>query len=185
MSINIWRRFGEAVDHRYLKKVGAISVPGTTCHLLLICFHPYHGKELVQTTGQVIKSGEPICEIHLSNKRITQIAAEPGDRSMEWHLIGMLKKEFSLLAEAIKNNTIPDVKGIYGVNVMPAGARRLGFTLVPVPKGWNRIWLAFWESMLRMIFYSYKTNKKATLQRTSDPYEIWMSKEEFLRRYAK
>jgi hypothetical protein len=76
-----------------------------------------------------------------------------------------------------------EIKGFYGVNVLTAGAKRLGFTLIPIPKGWNRWWLGFWETILRKIFYSYKTKKKATFQKTKDPYEVWITREELLKRY--
>jgi hypothetical protein len=184
---NLFRKIGAAIDRNYLKKVGATPVPGSNHNLLLICFHPYRGKKPVPIPPQVIiNPGDPVCEIHLSNKRITQIAAEAGNRSMEWRIFEILKKEFGELAKAwIDGRISPEIKAVYGVNTMGTIAKRLGFTLIPFPKGWNKIWLGFWESLVRKIFYSYKTPKKATFKRMMDPHEIWISREEFLKRYLK
>jgi hypothetical protein len=188
VSINsILRKMGTAIDRRYLKKAGAIPVPGSEHHLLLVCFHPYHGAKTVDIPVQVsIAPGDPIAEIHLSNQRITEIATESGDRSMEWRLLEILGAEFKKLAVACINGTISrDIKAFYGVNAMGTATRRLGFTLIPLPKGLNRLWLGFWESLLRKIFYSYKKNKKTVLGKTMVPHEIWISRNELIRRYGK
>lgn len=184
---NIFRKLGTAIDRRYLNKVGAIPVPGSEFRLLLICYHPYHGQKNIEIPNQVaIAPGETVCEFHLSNQRITEIAAEKSDRSMEWRLLEILKEEFKKLAENCANGTIPEeIKAFYGVNAMGTTSKRLGFTLIPLPKGWNRLWLGFWESLLRKIFYSYKKDKKTTLGRTMDPYEIWISRDVLLRKYRK
>ena len=106
--------------------------------------------------------------------------------ALQWRLIEMIKLEFRNLAAACLTGEIPEtVRGFYGVNVLAAGARRLGFTMVPIPRGWQRWWLGFWESCLRLVFYSFKTKKKASLKRTMDPYEIWITREDLIARYSK
>ncbi len=154
--------------------------------LLLICFHPYEGKQPVELSDHtVIQPGERVGELHLSNIRITEIADQNSERSLEWQLMDMLKQELRVLAKACGAGKIPgDIRAIYGVNVLAAGARRLGFTLVPIAKGWDRWWLGFWESTLRLIYYSFKTKKKATLKRTMDPYQVWMSREQLIKRFS-
>jgi len=184
-GIKVLRKLGMAIDRRYLKKVGASAVPGSVHGVLLVCYHPYQGKEEIILDETTITPGDMVGELHLSNIRITEIAAEPGNRSLEWRLMEMLKEEFKRLAQACGNGSIPEnIKGFYGVNVLVAGARRMGFTLIPIPKGWNRWWLGFWESMLRLIYYSFKTSKKAKLQKTMDPYEVWISRTQLMQRYG-
>jgi hypothetical protein len=181
----ILRGLGEAIDRYYLKKAAATAIPGSGLGLLLLCYHPLQSREAVAIDGQTIcRPGQTVGEFHLSNIRITELAKEPSPRSLEWRLLEMLKSEFAILAEACVKEVIPpNVQGFYGVNVLVAGAKRLGFTLVPIPPGWERWWLGFWESCLRLIFYSYKTKKKAALQRTMDPYEVWISRTELIKRY--
>lgn len=187
LGAGLLRKIGEKIDERYQKQVGAATIPGSHNDLLLICYHDYQGKKQVITNdGVTIKPGDPLGELHLNNKRITEIAAEPSERSMEWRLFEILKAEFASLAEASLNGLVPDnVKAFYGVNVLAVGAKRLGFTLVPLEPGWNRWWLGFWESVLRLIYYSFKTKKKASLKRTMDPYEIWITSSELIRRYKR
>ena len=184
-KLTLWQNFGLAIDRRFLAKVKAIPVPGSEDQLLLICFHPYLGKQALEIPEQVtIMPGDLICEIHISNRRIMEIAAEHSVRPLEWRICEVLKREFQKLAEAVTGNTIPsDCKAIYGVNTMGSVAKRFGFTLIEIPKGWNRVWLGFWESLLRWIFYSYKADKKGAFNRMTDPREIWMSREELIRRY--
>ncbi|GEM_PF-732225 len=184
-GIKLLRRLGMAIDRRYLKKVGASTVPGSPTGLLLVCYHPYRGKQRVSLDETTIAPGDMVGELHLSNVRITEIAAEPSGRSLEWRLMEMLKEEFRRLAQACENGSITeDIKGFYGVNVLVAGARRMGFTLIPIPKGWNRWWLGFWESVLRWIYYSFKTGKKAKVQKIMDPYEVWISRVQLMERYG-
>lgn len=180
------RKIGEKIDERYQKKVGAITIPKSEIGLLMVCYHGYQGKEQVITNdGVVIEPGDPVGELHFNNKKITEIAALPSERSMEWRLFEMIKTEFGTLAEAIDSGLVPNnIKAFYGVNVLSAGAKRLGFTLIPLPPGWERWWLGFWESVLRLVYYSFKTKKKTSLKRTMDPYEIWISNNELVRRYA-
>ncbi|MCL6589497.1 MAG: hypothetical protein K6U80_06035 [Firmicutes bacterium] len=179
------QKLGLAIDRRYLKKTGAIPIPGSGERLLLVCFHAYHGPAPVILPDQTnINPGDQVGELHLSNLRILEMGDENTGQSMEWRVIQAVKKELSLLARACQNGAIPEaVQGFYGVNVLPAGVKRLGFSLFALPKGWNRLWLGFWESFLRKVFYSFKTTKKVKLNRTNDPYEIWISRREVLKRY--
>lgn len=179
------RALGEAIDRHYLKKVDAVAIPGSQSKLLLLCYHPYQGKQsLVLDNQTTVVPGSKVGEFHLSNTRITEIAKEESSRPLEWRLLHLLKEELTVLAEAcFKGEIDEEVQAFYGVNVLVAGARRLGFTLVPIPRGWNRWWLGFWESLLRLIYYSYQTKKKAVLQKTMDPYEVWITRDELVRRY--
>ncbi|MGE5581527.1 MAG: YkoP family protein [Bacillota bacterium] len=181
----LMQRLGMAIDRRYLKKAGAVPIPGSKLGLLMICYHPYHGKTALKLPeGVLINPEDPIAEFHLSNHRILEISQEQSERSMEWRLLEMLKEEFSALAKACSEKQVPaEIKGFYGVNVLTAGAKRLGFTLVPIPKGWEQRWLGFWETILRKIFYSFKTKKKASFQKTKTPYEVWITREQLIKRY--
>jgi hypothetical protein len=183
--LKLLRRIGHAIDRYYLKRAGATVIPGSEAGLLLLCYHPYHAQhELILDEQILIKPGALVGEFHLSNLRITEIAADPVGGSLEWRLLATLKTEFKTLATACVRGTIPEtVQGFYGINVLAAGAKRLGFSLVPLPKGWSRWWLGFWESCLRLLFYSYQTKKKAALQRTMDPYEVWISRRQLINRY--
>ncbi len=185
LGARIFRKIGERIDEEYQKRVGAITIPGSKNGLLLICYHDYQGnKPVVTNDGVTINPGDPVGELHFNNKKITELAALPSDRSMEWRLFEIIKAEFATLTQASAAELIPNnVKGFYGVNVLAVGAKRLGFTLVPIPPGWNRWWLGFWESVLRLIYYSFKTKKKASIKRTMDPYEIWISRDELTRKY--
>ncbi len=185
LGAGILRKIWERIDGLYQKKVGAVAIPGSQNSLLLICYHDYQGKKSVVTKdGVTINPGDPVGEFHFNNKKITELAAEPSERSMEWRLFEMIKDEFATIAEASAGGLIPsNVRAFYGVNVLAAGAKRLGFTLVPLDPGWNRWWLGLWESVLRLVYYSFKTKKKAALKRTMDPYEIWITSSELIRKH--
>lgn len=180
------RRIMEKIDERFLSSAKARTITGSNLGLLLICFHPYEGAGAELPDGTLIKPGDPVCELHLSNKRISAYAEDPAIQSVEWQILQDLRKEFAALAQEIAEGIFPaDVRGIYGVNVLPAGARRLGFTLIPLPPGWNQVWLAWWESLIRKVYYSFGSGKKANTRKTSVAYEIWMSRGELARKYGK
>jgi hypothetical protein len=184
---SILQKFVMAIDRRYLKKVNATTIPGSEHQLLWICFHPYEGKTPITIgDGVTINPGDLVGEFHLGNQRVVEMGQENSSRSMEWRLLELLKAEFDAVAKACSAKEISsEVKGFYGVNVLAAGARRLGFTLVAIPKGWNRWWLGFWETFLRKTFYSFKTKKKATFKKTKDAFEIWITREELMKRYLR
>lgn len=185
LGAGLLRKVVEKIDVLYQKKVGAVTIPGSANDLLLICYHAYRGKNPVVTSDRVtINPGDLVGELHLNNKKITELAAWPSERSMEWRLLEILKAEFTELAKASTGGLIPEnVRAFYGVNVLAIGAKRLGFTLVPLAPGWSRWWLGLWESVLRLIFYSFKTKKKVLLKRTMAPYEVWISRDELFRKY--
>ncbi len=179
---NFYQRLSEIIDQQYLQKVKATTIPGSTEKILLICFHPYQNKKLVRLGDNlIIEPNELVGEFHLSNRRILELAADKSERSIEWRILQLLKKDFTCLANACRNGEISDsIKGFYGVLVLVAGAKRLGFILIPLPKGLRRWWIGLWESMLRRVNYSYQTKKKP---KQMTPYEVWISREELLRRY--
>lgn len=180
------RRIMEKIDERFLASAGARPIIGSNFELLLVCFHPYEGTGANLPDGVSIQPGDSVCELHLSNKKISAYAEDPSVKSVEWQILQDLRREFTALAKEMRDGTIPqDVKGIYGVNVLPAGARRLGFTLIPLTPGWNRIWLAWWESFIRKVYYSFGSGKKADGKKTTVAYEIWMSRQMLVERYGK
>jgi hypothetical protein len=177
------RRIMEKIDERYLSSVNARPVKGSNLKLLLICFHPYEGIGAELPDKTTIKPGDQVVELHLSNKKIASYTESQG-KTPEWQILQDLRQEFSLLAREVIEGSIPeDVKGFYGVNVLPAGARRLGFTLIPLPQGWNRIWLAWWESLIRRVYY-YNPDKKTDFGKTKNAYEIWLSRSGLIKRYG-
>lgn len=178
------RNIMEKIDERFLASANARFVEGTENNLLLICFHPYEGEGADLPDGTVVRPGDLVSELHLSNKKVASYA-EGQSKSVEWQIIQDMRKEFMLLAKEVQDGSVPqEVKGFYGVNVMPAGARRLGFTLIPLPPGWNRVWLAWWESVIRRVFYSFKPGKKPDFSKTKVAYEIWMSRGELVKKYG-
>lgn len=181
----ILRRLGEAVDRYYLRRAGAGPIPGSQLGLLLICYHPFHGSRAVTlSNGVVIHPGDPVVEFHLANQEVVALGNRSG-QGLQWQLLESLRGELTKLAEACRMGVVPPkVQGFYGINVMPAAARRLGFTLIPLPPGWERWWLGFWESLLRVVFYSFPAAKAPRLARTMDPQQIWLTRAELVRRYS-
>ncbi|HEY8463647.1 MAG TPA: hypothetical protein VIM29_06465 [Bacillota bacterium] len=176
----------KTIDRRYLTKVNANPIPGSKLGLLLLCYHPYQAKlPLFLEEGTVISPGALIGEFHLSNIRITEIAQESSQRSLEWRLLQMLKQELTVLATACLNGEVrEEVQAFSGTLVLVAGAKRLGFSVVPLSNGWNRWWLGIWESLLRSIYYSFQTKKKTARSWKLEPSAVWISRSELVRRYS-
>lgn len=170
------RWLSETVDRIYLQRAGVTSIPGSRFNLLLVGFHAYRGRWLPLDDDHGIQPGEMVGEFHLNNTRIIRMATENNGRSMEWRLLEALNDELDCLAVACINGHISDtVRGFYGINILAAGARRLGLTLVPVPGGWNRLWLTLWGSWLRRVYYAYRPHRTGKFT-VLPPYEMWISR---------
>ncbi len=180
---------GAIIDNFYIKKVGATPIPGSENKLLLLCVHPYQGAESVKLSDDIeIMRDEAVAEFHFNNGRILEIARTAAtNRPIEWLLLKILKEELALLAKACREGAISEeIRGFYGVNVLSGGAKRLGFTLVPLADNWQNRLIGFWESSLRRLYYSNQNHVKTGSKKSwyhNKPCEAWLSRASLLMNY--
>jgi hypothetical protein len=150
--------------------------------------HPMH------LGSNVIRTGEPVLELHLWNEHIPPIPAAGPD--LEWANRTGRMFIHSLRAAAREMTRNPSLKEVVAVGAISAilslhehtgGARmmqRLGFVMVPYHSRWGRFG-EFWENLyawwLMWTFnaVSLRSRQFSHLRRT----EMWMPAAEFINRY--
>jgi hypothetical protein len=142
-----------------------------------------------------ITKGEPVLALHLWNEHMPKLPAKGVE--LEW-AVGLRRKlirSFKGVAKVIQeNNRYAQVKAVYGISALfsftdhTGGARmmqHLGFSVLPYHRPMGRFG-EFWENLFSWwLMWTYNESSLQSrrfwrLERT----EIWMTVEEFIRRYG-
>ncbi len=157
-------------------------VPNAPHRLFQVAIHPYKGRPIVLPDGTSITPGDQIMELHLVN---WMVANAQQDRP-SLALLKDLADDLSAIAQGFQQKRYPPVRALYGVTILAAGARRLGFSLRPrVMNLHGRLERFFLKGLLVL----YNADGLARLERGSSrrellPQEVWMSIETLLARYG-
>jgi hypothetical protein len=149
----------------------------------------------VSFAGQVVDRGEAVIAIHLWNERMPQIAQAGADLAWALLIRRKLVHSFRLLASMMKNDCqYTQVRAVCGASAVisfagHSGGKRmmqhLGFTVLPYHRTLGKFG-EFWENLFSWwLMWAYNAASLHSrefwhLQRT----EIWINREEFIRRYA-
>jgi hypothetical protein len=156
-------------------------IPGAPYGAFTIHLTRYRGDRFVLPDGTEIQPGDRVGELHFNNRIVVQVT-----RRRVWDLVPALEADLRSLAIWITGPGFPPgVTAFYGVTLLAAGAKRLGFTARerPVTLG-ARLDRFFLSGLLAL--YSRQGLRRLGLGRTYGTYprEVWMSRAELLRRYG-
>lgn len=138
--------------------------------------------------GQV-PTGAKVLEIHLWNEHIPPIAAEGPDLAWAVRVWRMLRTSLRHLAKQMQHDPrLAGVQAVGGITVFVSPGEklvaRLGFTICPYHNRLGRFG-EFWENLytwgIMWAFNAASLRQRRLLQLRRT--EIWMSADEFLRRY--
>ncbi len=162
--------------------------------ILRIQLMPSH--HAIELGDQRIQQGDPVLVIHVWNERMPCIPSGGADLKWALHLRRQVINSFKLLGNEVSSNHRYDsVTALYGDSILFSTTghtggtqmmKSLGFTILPFHHRLGSFGI-FWENLfswwLMWAFNqpSQDSRKFWQLERT----EIWMARQEFLRRYTK
>ena len=158
------------------------AIPNAPHHLFEVRFTRYHGRAQTVADGLRIAPGDPVVELHFSNRALMQAAGSVSN----WRLLHMMREDLQALAQWAQQTDFPsEARFIRGVTLLGRGAPRLGFIVRERPHN-----LAAWCDRIFMmgLLVLYHRAGRARLTQGSTyntyPQEVWMTREELIRRYG-
>jgi hypothetical protein len=171
----IWERFTHAIWHLQ-------PVPGAPYGLLEVRFTHYRDKSIDLPDGTHVSRGDPIIDIHFRNRAFLEI----GEQVPAWRYMQIVGQNLSALASWVQRPDFPsDAQVIYGVSLLYRVAARLGFMLRPRPKNIFTSLERFFMMGLLVLYHRQGVGRLLHgTTYTTYPQEVWMSRQELLRRYS-
>lgn len=175
-------RFWPIWEHITLLIHPVMPIPGATANLFRIQWRRYAGAPIDLPDGTHVVPGDRIGEIHMNNHTIARVAAQVPS----WQLMRLLRSDMRALARWATDPAFPaDVRAFYGFTLLGSGAARLGFTLrsrrITLRTRLDRF---FMMGLLALYNPSGRARlSEGTTYRTY-PVEVWISRDELLRRYG-
>lgn len=157
-------------------------VPHAPYGLFGVRFKRYHGRPMDLPGGVHIRSGDRVGDLHFRNRAFMQYAVH----NSPFGLVQLFRQEMQIFAQWVQEPDFPkDVRAFYGVTLLARAVRRLGFTIYERPKT-LKAWLdrGFMTGLL--VLYNKKGVERLKQGTTygSYPEEVWITREELLRRYG-
>ncbi len=157
------------------------EIPKAPYGLLSLRLSPYRGSPLLLPDGTLIRDGFLVGELHCNNQAILSLVAS-GRKNPFAACREDLRRLASWLEEVDKERAI---RAICGFTILVKAARRLGFVPRNPEMGLRRRFEKFYMTGL-LILYSIQGSRRVFQGSTPTtlPCEVWMSRDELLRRYG-
>jgi hypothetical protein len=171
--------FWEWVNHAVKRQA---AIPGAPYGLLQVEFIRYQWRPIALPDGTNVGRGDRVAELHINNRLVASLAAE----TPTWRLMAMFAADMRALAAWASMPDFPlDVRALYGFTLLNRGAARLGFTLRERPRGIRTRLDGFYMQGTLALFNPEGVGRlRQGTTYGSAPVEVWMSRDELLRRYA-
>ena len=158
------------------------SVPHSPYHLLEIRFARHKGQAIDLPDGTHVGKGDPIITLHFRNRAFLEVE----EHAPAWKYMQLIGQSLNALACWMQQSDFPGVPvALCGTTLLFRGAPRLGFTLRACPKNLYTFLERFFMTGLLVLYH--RRGGQRLLQGTTYgtyPQEVWMSREELLRRYG-
>lgn len=142
----------------------------------------YKGHPIELDDGTIIKKGDEILQLHFNNRLLIETAIHSKNTMhMITSLLRKMKSTLNRIGEKVDSDSYRSIKGLYGVSLMHRGATQFGFTVLDMPKGFDRTYQHFYLRMLMAIMHP---NGRERLKQKADlltPKIVAVSREHFLK----
>ena len=145
----------------------------------------HRGRPLILGDGTSIRRGDPIGDIHLDNERMA--ALHEGGRRSRWAGLAFRRAfhaSLEALAEAVGN--APRYRGVTAftaTTIFHKGTDLMGFEIRPLSRRFAARLVAAYERSLISRFHPLGRQRPGRF-RFGEARQIWISREELIRRYA-
>jgi peptidoglycan/xylan/chitin deacetylase (PgdA/CDA1 family) len=144
----------------------------------------YFGKPIQLPDGETIQKGDRVIELHLNNAMLYQMGINA--KSSVQLAIEMIRSMEKLLPRILtpSQSSEKQIKGIYGVSIIHRGAKRLGFTVIDLPKTPLSLCITFYLRLLMRVIHPQGKQRLKMKPELLVPKMIAMSTKELQRRYG-
>jgi peptidoglycan/xylan/chitin deacetylase (PgdA/CDA1 family) len=154
--------------------------------LLKVRVREYTGSRIITLEdGEQIIKGDLIAELHLDNRILFQLSA---DASSEMHLAIQIIRKMELFMPQVnlllQNDPLwHNVKGLYGISLIHRGSKKLGFSVIDLPKGIFSITTQLYLKLLLFVLHPQGKKRLQSKPQLLVPKIIAISKKELMNRY--
>ncbi len=179
------RPFLRAYDFLYRWLHGLTNPAVAVGPILRVWVTRYRGRPLTLGDATPIRQGDLIGDFHLDNERTA--ALHEGGRRSRWAGLAFRRAfhaSLEALAEQVGNNPrYREVRAFTATTIFHEGTDLMGFKIRPLSGRLRARIVAAYERFLVTRFHPLGTRRPGRL-RFGEAREIWISREELIRRYA-
>ncbi len=174
-----------AYDTAYRWIHGLIGPEAEVGPLLRLRVTRYRGRPFTLADGTPIRRGDAIGEIHLNNERVAALD-DGGSRSRQvgFDAVRAFRASLAALAERARENPrYRAARAFTAATIFYRGTERLGFEVRPLPRPRLAWFVAAFQRRLLAHFHPLGRRRPGR-RRFAEARQIWISRDELLRRYA-
>jgi hypothetical protein len=144
----------------------------------------YERNAITLADGSETKAGDTILELHMNNNWFKERRKlNPTTSCLTREVLVSFAQDLGILAQQIDNGIFGGVTALHGCSHLGIFARRLGFQVEELPNSLWRKWAQFYLAGLMQV-YDPRGNESFKSHRPPELKEVWLSKQELLRRYG-
>lgn len=158
-------------------------IPHATANIFHVQFTHWSGRPITLSDSTHIAKGDRLVVLHINN----HLLAETMTRTPSWRpVLRLMADDLRALAAWSQTPEFPTgVRAVYGLTLFSRAAPRLGFTIRSRPRTIHNRLDRFFMMGLLAIYNPLGTERlQQGTTYTSYPEEVWMSRQELLRRYS-
>jgi peptidoglycan-N-acetylglucosamine deacetylase len=176
-----WRLLEGYFARKY--RIRALDDDPTT--LLAFNLYRHTGADVPLKTGEVIRKGDLLMELHFRREAMMPLIAEGDPLRVALEMRRMGERELPRLARMLESDAeLREVAGVHALTLFYRGINKMGFEIVPLREKWAEAWFTWWHRLLMARDSSQGSERVRRYRDKLVTRHIWMSRAELIRRYG-